>query len=167
MASSLPRAAAGEDSAGSLSSRRALVVLGMICGLALPVFLTPSEKPVPLYTERVLHNLTPQACRVAVSLLAGRWAGDSRVPWIWADESPRLGAPREVLQQVTADQAPRPYAVEPAAAKGRMPGRACSFENNSVHALSLGGIAAPMRRPRISDCRWSRPCDGRSRHRPL
>lgn len=143
MASSLPHAAAGEDGAGTLSPRRALVVLGMICGLALPVFLTPSEKPVPLYTERVLHNLSPQACRLAVSLLAGRWANDSRVPWIWADETPRLSAPREILQQAAAAPAPRPYALAPAAAKGQMPGKACSFENNSVHALSLGGIAAP------------------------
>ncbi len=99
-------------------------------------------------TDQALHRLAPQECRATLATLLDQFRGDPKVLWVWAEESIPVADPAPTtatLDTTLSREAPRPYAFRPDAAE--VPAEACSFERNSLHALSLGGVARSILSP--------------------
>lgn len=92
--------------------------------------------------DRGLHNLSADECRTALATLVDEARGRSDVLWLWVEESVpgrslrRYGTAATSVSRV----APRAHAFRADAP----PAATCAYPSNSLHALSLGGIARPM-----------------------
>ncbi|HYH40278.1 MAG TPA: hypothetical protein VD860_18805 [Azospirillum sp.] len=92
--------------------------------------------------DRGLHNLSPDECRTALATLVEEARGRSDVLWLWVEESvPGRGVRRYGTAATSVSRAaPRAHAFRAAAP----PAATCAHPSNSLHALSLGGVARPM-----------------------
>ena len=90
-----------------------------------------------------VHQLDHAACTDALSTLLARFRDDPQVLWMWVEQTAPAGHGLIVRTKNTSvsRDAPRPYAFRPNA--GVKPEEVCGFTSNSVHALSMGGIAQP------------------------
>ncbi|TWA57816.1 hypothetical protein FBZ84_12167 [Azospirillum baldaniorum] len=102
-----------------------------------------SSGPASAIIDRGAHQLDHAACTEALSTLLARFRDNPDVLWVWVEQSVPAGHGLVVRTKATSvsPDAPRPYAVRPNAAVN--PEQACGFTSNSVHALSMGGIAQP------------------------
>ena len=93
--------------------------------------------------DRGAHQLDRAACTEALSTLLARFHDDPRVLWVWVEQSVPAGHGLTVRTKGAAvsHDAPRPYAFRPDA--DVKPAELCGFTSNSVHALSVNGIAQP------------------------
>lgn len=94
-----------------------------------------------------VHNLSPDECRTTLNTALGEFRSDPRVLWVWVEESvpARINHPVMTVHTVATREAPRPYAFRPDVAAA--PAGVCGFAWNSLHALSLGGVAGPLMEP--------------------
>ncbi|WP_448207832.1 hypothetical protein [Azospirillum sp. sgz302134] len=97
--------------------------------------------------DQGLHNLSPAECRSTLSALLSQFRSDPRVLWVWVEQSVSAGSSHitATLGTSLSYDSPRPYAFRPDVAEA--PTGVCGFENNSLHALSLGGAAGPFLEP--------------------
>lgn len=97
--------------------------------------------------DQGLHNLDPAECRSTLDTVLAEFRNDPRVLWVWVEESGTAGVHVPVTTENTGvlREAPRPYAFRPDVAA--VPAGTCTFARNSLHALSLGGVAGPLLEP--------------------
>ncbi len=97
--------------------------------------------------DQGVHNLDPAECRSTLATVLSEFRSDPRVLWVWAEESApaRIGYPVTTVDTAATREAPRPYAFRPDVAAA--PAGTCGFQRNSLHALSLGGVAGPLMEP--------------------
>ncbi|MDQ2103754.1 hypothetical protein [Azospirillum isscasi] len=102
-----------------------------------------SSGPATAIVDHGAHQLDHAACTEALSTLLARFREDPRVLWIWVEQSVPAGHGLTVRTKGTtvSRDAPRPYAFRPGA--DVKPAEVCGFTSNSVHALSMGGVAQP------------------------
>jgi len=105
--------------------------------------------------DQGLHRLTRSECHSTLATLLSQFRSDPRVLWVWVEQSTPGGSS---LTMATADtarsmQAPRPYAFRPDVET--IPAGTCGFDKNSLHAVSLGGVAGPFLEPEPDSWRVS------------
>ena len=147
------------DSGRELGFLAALGVVGtVVSGLVMTAWGPTGTGRAMDATEVVdhgMHNLSTGFCRATVASLLDEFRDDPRVLWVWVEQSAPGGSP---LSMATADtarsmQAPRPYAFRPDVET--IPAGTCGFEKNSLHAVSLGGVAGPFLEPELDSWRVS------------
>ena len=147
------------DSERELGFLAALAVVGtVVSGLVMSAWGPAAAGRAMSAMDAVdhgMHNLSADFCRATVTSLLDEFRTDPRVLWVWVEQSAPALTSLTIRSQETSvlRDAPRPYAFRPDVET--IPAGTCGFDKNSLHAVSLGGVAGPFQEPEPDSWRVS------------